>query len=55
MEQPVKAKKQREYPSMNIKKVNGGYVLSSYGDNGEWSQIARSIDDVSKIVKRKLG
>ena len=39
---------------VSVQKANNGYVVSSYGDNGERVEVAKTMDAANKIVKKML-
>ena len=39
---------------VSVQKANNGYVVSSYGDNGERVEVAKTMDVANKIVKKML-
>ena len=46
--------KYKEYQSITIKKVSNGYYLSAWGDSGEWAKVAKTEEEVMKLLKTKL-
>lgn len=52
----TKAKKEKKRSNVNIKEVNNGYVVSSYGNNcmNETTMIAKTEKEAKEIASKML-
>ena len=51
---PEVATRYVEPKRVSVQKANNGYVVSSYTDNGERVEVAKTMDVANKIVKKML-